>query len=82
LPVWPVSGNPARLHALSFVLLTKPRPPLSLITLNRPERMNAKAFDVMIPFRKAIEEVSHDNDTRVVVIIGLDIHMSGGSFAE
>ena len=55
---------------MSFVLIDKPRPHVALVTLNRPERMNAMAFDVMIPFREALEEVSHDNDTRVVVITG------------
>jgi len=55
---------------MSFVLVEKPRPHISLVTLNRPERMNAMAFDVMIPFREALEEISHDNDTRVVVVTG------------
>jgi enoyl-CoA hydratase len=55
---------------MSFVLVDKPRPHVTLVTLNRPERMNAMAFDVMIPFREAIEAISHDNDTRVVVVTG------------
>jgi enoyl-CoA hydratase len=55
---------------MSFVLVEKPRPHISLVTLNRPERMNAMAFDVMIPFREALEEISLDNDTRVVVVTG------------
>jgi enoyl-CoA hydratase/carnithine racemase len=55
---------------MSFVLVDKPRPHVTLITLNRPERMNAMAFDVMIPFRETLEAVSHDNDTRVVIVTG------------
>jgi enoyl-CoA hydratase len=55
---------------MSFVLVDKPRPHVTLVTLNRPERMNAMAFDVMIPFREVLEEVSLDNDTRVVVVTG------------
>jgi enoyl-CoA hydratase len=55
---------------MSFVLIEKPRPHVSLVTLNRPERMNAMAFDVMIPFREALEEISLDNDTRVVIVTG------------
>jgi enoyl-CoA hydratase len=55
---------------MSFVVVEKPRPHVTQITLNRPERMNAMAFDVMIPFREAIEEISLDNDTRVVVVTG------------
>jgi enoyl-CoA hydratase len=55
---------------MSFVRVEKPRPHVTLVTLDRPERMNAMAFDVMIPFREALEEISHDNDTRVVVVTG------------
>lgn len=43
---------------------------MALVTLNRPERMNAMSFDVMIPFRKTLEELSDDNDVRVVVVTG------------
>ncbi|MEU4340625.1 enoyl-CoA hydratase [Nocardia sp. NPDC023852] len=46
------------------------RPHVALVTLNRPERMNAMAFDVMIPLREALEEVSADNDVRVIVLTG------------
>src|SRR4051794_11832891 len=62
---------------MPFVLVDKPRPHVTLITLNRPERMNAMAFDVMIPLRERIEEVSVDNDTRVVVLTG-----AGGAFCS
>ena len=55
---------------MSFVLIDRPRPGIALVTLNRPDRMNAMAFDVMIPFREALEALSYDNDVRVVVITG------------
>ena len=55
---------------MSFVEIDKPRPHVALVTLNRPERMNAMAFDVMIPLREALEGLSHDNDVRVVVLTG------------
>ncbi|WP_228002032.1 enoyl-CoA hydratase [Nocardia australiensis] len=55
---------------MSFVLVDTPRPHIALVTLNRPDRMNAMAFDVMIPLRAALEEVSTDNDVRVVVLTG------------
>ncbi|MEV0027582.1 enoyl-CoA hydratase [Nocardia sp. NPDC050793] len=55
---------------MSFVLIDRPRPQIALVTLNRPERMNAMAFDVMIPLREALEQVSADNDVRVVVLTG------------
>lgn len=56
--------------ATPFVLVDTPRPHVALVTLNRPERMNAMAFDVMIQLRAALETVSADNDIRVVVITG------------
>ena len=62
---------------MAYVLIDKPRPQVTLITLNRPERMNAMAFDVMIPFREALEAASADNDTRVVVLTG-----AGGAFCS
>src|SRR6202022_1572495 len=42
--------------SMSFVRIEKPRPQVALVTLNRPERMNSMAFDVMIPLRDALEE--------------------------
>ena len=62
---------------MPFVLIDKPRPNVAVVTLNRPERMNAMAFDVMIPLRQTLEQVSRDNDTRVVVITG-----AGGAFCS
>jgi enoyl-CoA hydratase len=68
---------------MPFTLIEKPRPHVSLITLNRPERLNAMAFDVMIPLRAALEEVSADNDTRVVVVTGAgDGFCSGADMEE
>jgi enoyl-CoA hydratase len=67
---------------MSYVLVSKPRPHVSLITLNRPERMNAMAFDVMIPLRQRIEEVSVDNDVRVVVLTGAGAGFCSGADLE
>ncbi|WP_369801791.1 enoyl-CoA hydratase-related protein [Nocardia sp. BMG51109] len=55
---------------MSFVLVEKPRPQVALVTLNRSERMNAMAFDVMVPLREALESVAADNDVRAVVLTG------------
>jgi enoyl-CoA hydratase len=55
---------------MSFVQIAHPRPKVTLVTLNRPERMNAMAFDVMIPLRDALHDISVDNECRVVVITG------------
>jgi enoyl-CoA hydratase len=67
---------------MSFVVIDKPRPHVALVTLNRPERMNAMAFDVMIPLREALEELAHDNDVRVVVLTGAGHGFCSGADLE
>jgi enoyl-CoA hydratase len=67
---------------MSFVLIDKPRPRVTRITLNRPGRMNAMAFDVMVPLREALEQVSFDNDTRVVVLTGAGHGFCSGADLE
>jgi enoyl-CoA hydratase len=53
-----------------LVLIDKPRPNTTVITLNRPERMNSMAFQQMVPLHEAFEEVGADNDTTCVVLTG------------
>jgi enoyl-CoA hydratase len=65
-----------------FVTVEKPRPQVALITLNRPERMNAMAFDVMVPFKEALEELSFDNETRVVIVTGAGKGFCAGADLE
>ena len=67
---------------MSFVLIDRPRPNVALVTLNRPERMNAMAFDVMIPLAQALDQLSHDNDVRVVVLTGAGEGFCSGADLE
>jgi enoyl-CoA hydratase len=67
---------------VSFVKIEHPRPGVALVTLDRPERMNAMAFDVMIPFREALQEVGRDNDVRVVVLTGAGHGFCSGADLE
>lgn len=53
-----------------FITIDKSRLGIAVITMNRPERMNAMAFDVMVPLKEALEAVSFDNTTRVVILTG------------
>jgi enoyl-CoA hydratase len=55
---------------MSYLQIERPRAGVTLVTLNRPERMNAMAFDVMVPLRDALREISLDNECRVVVLTG------------
>jgi enoyl-CoA hydratase len=67
---------------MSFILIDRPHPGVALVTLNRPERMNAMAFDVMIPLREALESLSLDNDVRVVVLTGAGHGFCSGADLE
>jgi enoyl-CoA hydratase len=62
-----------------LVLVEHPRPQVALITLNRPERMNSMAFDVMVPLKAALDEVTYDNSVRVVVLTGAGRGFSSGA---
>jgi enoyl-CoA hydratase len=55
---------------MAYIEITKPRPHVSLITLNRPERMNALSFETVKPLHDAILEVGADNDAWAVVLTG------------
>ena len=67
---------------MSFVKIDKPRPHVTQLTLNRPERKNSMAFDVMIPLRDALREVSLDTETRVVVLTGAGDAFCSGADLE
>ncbi len=53
-----------------LIRIDKPRPHTTVITLNRPERMNSMAFELMVPLHEAFVEVADDNDTTCVVLTG------------
>jgi enoyl-CoA hydratase len=62
-----------------LVLVEHPRQHVALITLNRPERMNSMAFDVMVPLKAALENITYDNSVRVVVLTGTGRGFSSGA---
>jgi enoyl-CoA hydratase len=55
---------------MSTVITEKVRPHVTVISLNRPERLNAMSIDLCLDLKRALEEVSRDNDTRVVILTG------------
>jgi enoyl-CoA hydratase len=63
--------------ARSFVAVERPVPGVAVVTMNRPERLNAMAFDVMVPVREQLLELGHDNDVRAIVLTG-----AGGAFSS
>jgi enoyl-CoA hydratase len=62
-----------------LVLVDRPRPEVAVVTLNRPERMNSMAFDVMVPLKAALDELTHDNFVRAVVLTGAGRGFSSGA---
>ncbi|WP_372736424.1 enoyl-CoA hydratase [Nocardioides sp.] len=67
---------------MSFVLIERPVPEVAVVTLNRPERMNAMAFDVMVPLRDALVELNLDNSVRAVVLTGAGKGFCSGADQE
>ncbi|WP_286671061.1 enoyl-CoA hydratase [Mycobacterium malmoense] len=64
---------------MSMVTVERPRQGIALVLLNRPERMNSVAFDLMVPLKRTLEEISYDNTVRVVVLTGVGRGFSSGA---
>jgi enoyl-CoA hydratase len=67
---------------MPFVEVSSPHPHVALVTLNRPERMNAMAFDVMLPLRDSLRDIGDDNDVRVVILTGAGKGFCSGADLE
>ena len=55
---------------MSLVVVEKPQPHTSVITLNRPDRLNAMSIELVIELDAALQAVADDNDTYVAVLTG------------
>jgi len=55
---------------MSQIELQRPHPEITLLTLNRPEKLNALSFDVVEELHGALDELAADNSSRVVVLTG------------
>jgi enoyl-CoA hydratase len=66
-------------NGAEFVMVDRPREHVALVTLNRPERMNSMAFDVMVPLKRVLEELTNDNSVRAVVLTGAGAGFSSGA---
>src|SRR5690349_11536665 len=63
----------------SFVEVAYPAAGVAVVTLNRPERMNAMAFDVMVPVRDQLVDLGRRNDIRAIVLTGAGRGFSSGA---
>lgn len=53
-----------------LVLVDRPEPHVALLTLNRPERLNAMSIDLVVELYDTLEAVGDDNSVRVIVLTG------------
>jgi enoyl-CoA hydratase len=50
--------------------LTYPRPDIAVLTLNRPDKLNALNYELVEELHAALDGIGADNDCRVVVLTG------------
>lgn len=55
---------------MSVVLVDKPDPQIAVVTLNRPERLNAMSIELVLELAEAFEGIRADNACRVIVLTG------------
>jgi len=55
---------------VSLIRIERPTPDVRVIVMDRPERMNSMAFDLMVPLHEAFAEVGRDNEATCVVLTG------------
>jgi enoyl-CoA hydratase len=54
----------------SLVLVDHPQPHVAVLTLNRPDRLNALSIDLALELDETLRRVGTENDTWVVVLTG------------
>lgn len=50
--------------------LTYPRPDIAVLTLNRPEKLNALSYDLVQDLHATLDAIRDNNECRVVVLTG------------
>jgi enoyl-CoA hydratase len=55
---------------MSTVLASQPRPGVTVLTMNRPERLNAMSAELVTDLHAAFDDVADDPTCRVVVLTG------------
>ncbi len=55
---------------MGLVIVAKVRPHITVITLNRPHRLNAMSFELMTEFYEALQAVAADNSCWVCILTG------------
>jgi enoyl-CoA hydratase len=55
---------------MSEIVLVEKEQPLALITLNRPEKLNALDYALIDRLMEVLDAIEDDDDTRVLVLTG------------
>jgi enoyl-CoA hydratase/carnithine racemase len=55
---------------MAHLELTYPRPDIAVVTLNRPEKLNALNYELVEQLHAALDEIAVNNTCRVVVLTG------------
>jgi enoyl-CoA hydratase len=55
---------------VEHVLVDHPQPHVAVVTLNRPDRLNALSIDLALELDQTLHQVGSENDTWVVVLTG------------
>src|SRR4051794_36369597 len=62
----------------SLVLVDAPAPGVRVVTLNRPDRLNAMSIELVVSLHETLEEIGDDNSCRVIVLTGAGRAFSSG----
>jgi enoyl-CoA hydratase len=60
----------SRVNAMGLIELHYPGSEVALLTLNRPDKLNALSFDLVEELHRALDEIGADNACRVLVLTG------------
>src|SRR5574338_241600 len=63
---------------MSTVLTERPHPHVALLTLNRPERLNAMSIELCLALKDALDALARDNACWIVVLTGAGRAFSSG----
>jgi len=63
---------------MSLVLVDHPRPEVAVVTMNRPERLNAMSIELVGELYDALTAAGDDNTCRVIVLTGAGRAFSSG----
>jgi enoyl-CoA hydratase len=55
---------------MADVEISRPRPGITQVTMNRPDKLNAMTSDMVSELHSAFDAIARDRDTRVVVLTG------------